>query len=757
MHPPPRALRRSAHLLPLLAALTAAPAAQSGDTPFAFTTAELRPLERVVLDLAALGRQEDAAEVRDALAAFGHAEKSLAALDRRLPTVRPVTRGADRQLARATEQLARTIDVLAARLPQCADETRRQELARLVLRIDSRSAPAHRALGHVEHAGQWISAAEHALLGRKAEIQAALQAVRKLSPEIDVAASEHPLLVFAHGHGGQVVSANGIAIHTCWPEAKARRLVTDLLRAVAFSRFLIEGGPIALPTDLRHTSVLFTGKPLYQKALRHDLDTGMTAATWEQHEGLASYYRNDGTLVNDRTTEAHALGGIFSHVASVVGNQLYDKREQPTLIVGHGNWVLMALAGAHLPGISFTVEGGGGLGTAASREDAWQKMLQGAGLMGARSWLREETIAGKDPAWSRSFRPQVGMIQGADMLKTTFVAEYLHLCGPLAKVLAPSRAAAGKGVPEVTAALEQALGAPLAEFEQQWRTWMKGLVVQDGVLDRLGGRAGGLSADDRTVLDYLARVRSAAHQHPWLADLPAVRIDPTLSAHALLHARYLERYPEQAAQWPDAHEEFTDRDGFTPEGCWSGNHSVIAPGVRNATEALDGWMGTFYHRLPLLEPGLLRIGHALAGTTCVLDSGSVVCEVEFAWEVAWPPDGMSDVPRRFQPELPNPFPGEDQGEWGYPITLQLGPRRNAATPEITMTLRTGSADGAEVPCLVSSPQAPGNPLLVPGLVWCLIPKQPLAAGTTYHVRAELRGAELGLGGTTLAWSFRTGR
>lgn len=757
MPPPARVLRRSACLPLLLAALAATPAAQSAESPFAYSAAELRALERIVLDLAAIDKQAEAAEVRDVLAALGYPEKPLAALDRRLPTVRPLTRGADRQLARAVEQLAKTIDVLAARLPQCADEARRQELARLVLRIDSRSAPAHRALGHREHAGQWISAAEHALLGRKAEIQAALQAVRRLTPEIAVADSEHPLLLVAHGHGGQVVSANGIAIHTCWPEAKARRLVTDILRAVAFSRFLCDGGPVVLPKDLRHTSVLFTGKPLYEKVLRHDLDQGLTTAKWETHADLAAYYRNDRTLVNNRTTEAHALGGIFSHVAHVVANELYDKREQPTLIVGHCNWVLMALAGAHLPGISFTVEGGGGLGTAASREDAWQKMLQGAGLMGARSWLREEAIAGKDPAWSRSFQPQVGMIQGADMLKATFVAEYLHLRGPFAKLLAETRAAAGKGVPEVTAALEQALGAPLAEFEQDWRTWMKGLVIADSVLDRLGGRAGGLSADDRTVLEYLARVRSSAHTHAWLADLPAVRIDPTLSAHALLHAQYLERYPEQAAAWPDAHEEFTDKDGFTPEGAWSGSHSVIAPGVRNATEALDGWMGTFYHRLPLLEPGLMRIGQALAGTTCVLDSGSVVREVEFAWEVAWPPDGMSDVPRRFQPELPNPFPGEDQSEWGYPITLQLGPRQDAATPEITMTLRAASADGAEVPCFVSSPQAPGNPLLVPGLVWCLIPKQPLAAGTIYHVRAELHGATLGLGGTTLAWSFRTGR
>jgi hypothetical protein len=118
---------------------------------------------------------------------------------------------------------------------------------------------------------------------------------------------------------------------------------------------------------------------------------------------------------------------------------------------------------------------------------------------------------------------------------------------------------------------------------------------------------------------------------------------------------------------------------------------------------------------------------------------------------------MRDVPRRFRPELPSPFPGRDQSSWGYPITLQLGPRRDAGTPIVAMTLREAGPEGPVVPGLLSTPQQPGNPLLVPARTWCLIPEQHLKPNATYHVRAELQGAELGLGGHEMTWSFTTGR
>ena len=135
----------------------------------------------------------------------------------------------------------------------------------------------------------------------------------------------------------------------------------------------------------------------------------------------------------------------------------------------------------------------------------------------------------------------------------------------------------------------------------------------------------------------------------------------------------------------------------------------------------------------------------------MLDCDSVVRHIHFYWEVPWPYDGMQDVPRSFCPELPNPFPGQDQSKWGYPITLQLGFLKNGTVPEIEITLRRGGSKGEIVPSLVSTPQKPGNEKLVPPLAWCLIPKEHLRAKTKYHVTAKIRNPA-----KTLSWSFKTG-
>src|SRR6185503_6961817 len=126
----------------------------------------------------------------------------------------------------------------------------------------------------------------------------------------------------------------------------------------------------------------------------------------------------------------------------------------------------------------------------------------------------------------------------------------------------------------------------------------------------------------------------------------------------------------------------------------------------------DGWMATFYHRLPLLEPGLVRIGWALEGGIAVLDAGSLVAPPEESWFVRWPPFNGSGIPRRFPGELPNPVPGEDQSQWGYPVTLQF--LEYTPDPDVKMRLYAGTSRSApEVPCWYSTPQKPTNTDLAP--------------------------------------------
>src|SRR5262249_53001635 len=143
-------------------------------------------------------------------------------------------------------------------------------------------------------------------------------------------------------------------------------------------------------------------------------------------------------------------------------------------------------------------------------------------------------------------------------------------------------------------------------------------------------------------------------------------VDDELSRGAARHALYLARNPEQKERWPDAHEEFVDHDGFTVEGALAGARSVIHFGVTPA-QAVQSWMATFYHRLPLLDPGLLGVGIGDESGVVVLDVQSLVAPARGSRVVVWPVPDASGVPRRFAPEIPNPVPDEDESQWGFPI------------------------------------------------------------------------------------------
>ena len=119
----------------------------------------------------------------------------------------------------------------------------------------------------------------------------------------------------------------------------------------------------------------------------------------------------------------------------------------------------------------------------------------------------------------------------------------------------------------------------------------------------------------------------------------------------------------------------------------------------------------------------------------------------------WPPPDATGVPRRFNPELPNPVPGADQSAWGYPITLQL--LQSAPDDSVRLSLHEGSSAGGDaVDCHLSTPDEPTNPDLAPADVWCLIPKAHLKPRTTYTVVA--RDAPFA-GHETIQWSFTTGK
>ncbi|MGL4551448.1 MAG: hypothetical protein ACRC33_09700, partial [Gemmataceae bacterium] len=76
----------------------------------------------------------------------------------------------------------------------------------------------------------------------------------------------------------------------------------------------------------------------------------------------------------------------------------------------------------------------------------------------------------------------------------------------------------------------------------------------------------------------------------------------------------------------NVHDEDKGLPGYTEAGQKAGKGSVIAI-ISEPADSVGVWMGTLYHRLPLLDPGVKRVGygqrqHPTRGWVTVLDSTS---------------------------------------------------------------------------------------------------------------------------------------
>jgi hypothetical protein len=175
-------------------------------------------------------------------------------------------------------------------------------------------------------------------------------------------------------------------------------------------------------------------------------------------------------------------------------------------------------------------------------------------------------------------------------------------------------------------------------------------------------------------------------------------------------------------------------------------------GVSDVGVAIDGWMAGMYHRRPILDPQLERIGIGYAR----LPDGMLTAALRFEnsrrkdgkngnWPVAYPADKQADVPLDYGAETPNPIP--NRGTGGYPITLQFRPFDKVTGVSAKLTDATGNP----VESYLSDPEHPATSFGQFGMI-CLIPKQSLQAQHAYAVRidATWKGKP-----ATWTWSFTT--
>lgn len=738
-------------------ALLFAPGVSRAETP----AKTLRALERLALPLAKKGRGDAVAEILDVLRELG------------LPTddVAKTRAECDKALAKAKKRAATVPDASAALVRLAADLAdgldglegdERARVARCALRLSGRNAAAHAALGHMEHEGAFVPAGHAEVLERRARIQEALRAARRMEIAIDESESGLALLEAVYGRKGYELTAAGVSLHAVdLPRPKAERMLRTIAQARAVSNFL-RTGELRVPAQpAAPKSFAVVPRPQdYAKAVRASQEAGKLSGTVPQAISMVAYYDERGALVFKESTEATFEAFVLYHMLNYESRERYGGDPLGALAAGHLNWIDLAFLGTWAP--QLIGDDGGSSSRPASDTSATSapdperdeaQRLSRAGIAGTRTWMQFLAARGEDPAWSTTgvAVPGIEHIVGEPLLKCTFVAEYLQERGELDRFIDATIPAGnqGKSGTDTMAPLVQ---PSFADFERRWKEWLFADDGGVGLAERLAAPDGpSVTPAERKLLTYLDQVRLDAIR-PGSKELYLnLALDRPLSDGCRAHARYLLKHPEQQSQWPEAHEEFPDHEGFSVEGSRAGLSSVIFPGGLSPTEAVDGWLGTFYHRLPLLDPGVVRIGFGEEGGVTVLDATSMVRPFPAMTWVPYPHEAARGVPTAFVPELPNPVPGQDPSSFGYPVSVQFFSFPKDFDVKFTLH-EGGSAKGTPVDCWLSSPSAPTNPRLAPPAAFCLIPKAHLRPNTTYTARVE------GIpDNEPYTWSFTTGR
>jgi len=241
------------------------------------------------------------------------------------------------------------------------------------------------------------------------------------------------------------------------------------------------------------------------------------------------------------------------------------------------------------------------------------------------------------------------------------------------------------------------------------------------------------------------------NQYRALAGVPPMAAHPALKEAAAGHVRYYEaNQGAEGLAGLGLHEQDPAAPGFTgvemddrakAAGYDAGTVTENA-GFGRLDAAVEWYIGTVNHRLPLLHPSALDVGMAHSPTAGfgIVDVGLRRDRLDVELPSVYPPHGAADVPTEWDgAETPDPAPGVPR-PLGYPITAAFARYQQVAW--VTTELR----DAAGTPLEVSSPRTDWMRAVA------IIPHRPLVSGQTYTARVE---AIVDDATVTKAWSFTT--
>jgi hypothetical protein len=253
-----------------------------------------------------------------------------------------------------------------------------------------------------------------------------------------------------------------------------------------------------------------------------------------------------------------------------------------------------------------------------------------------------------------------------------------------------------------------------------------------------------LGPAELAALDRINRYRDAAGVGPMAAH-------PALMQTAAGHVAYYDaNRGDPALAGLGLHRQVPEAPGFTGvtirdrarAAGYAGSRVTENAGFGPLAAAVDWYMGTVNHRLPLVHPSALDIGlaYSAAAGFGIIDVGLRGDRPEVSLPSVYPADGATDVPTAWDgAETPDPAP-DIQRPLGYPVTVAF-----ARPQQVEWTaLELRDADGE--PLEISTPRTDWMRAIA------IIPHRPLASGRTYAARVEavVDGSPL-----TKEWAFTT--
>ncbi len=231
--------------------------------------------------------------------------------------------------------------------------------------------------------------------------------------------------------------------------------------------------------------------------------------------------------------------------------------------------------------------------------------------------------------------------------------------------------------------------------------------------------------------------------HRKVAGLAPVTVDPALNAACEAHAQYLILHDgkvwSRSQDRIDPHDEGKTLAGYSDEGRKAARSSIIA--WVEPVLAIDNHMEGHFHRVPILNPDLQRIGAGIArggkyGWAVVIDvTGGVGRAADRPLAVIWPGDGQQNVPIQYYKEMPDPIPDDPDKVAGNPVTASFPLGKKVLGANATLVEGKEGKGAKPVEFWLSTPEKPSDAIFQRNTV-CLFPKDPLKTKTLYTATVE---------------------